>query len=112
MMPELFRIPVPDWVPLVGREIPLFGYGLMMVIGFYVSMQVGRALARRSGVDPDVIINVALIALIFGILGARLSHVLENLGEYTSPTRSAWDNFSAAINIRSGGLTFYGGLIL
>src|SRR5215213_8398077 len=112
MMPELFRIPVPDWVPFVGRQIPVFGYGLMMVIGFYVAMQVGRALARRSGIDPDVIVNVALIALITGILGARLSHVLENLDEYTNPARSAWQNFEAAINIRSGGLTFYGGLLL
>ena len=112
MMPELFRIPVPDWVPLVGREIPVFGYGLMMVIGFYVSMQVGRALARRVGIDPDVVVNVALIALVAGIFGARLSHVLENFGEYTSPNRTAWENFVAAINIRSGGLTFYGGMIL
>jgi phosphatidylglycerol---prolipoprotein diacylglyceryl transferase len=112
MMPELFRIHVPDWVPLVGREIPVFGYGLMLVVGFYCAMQLGRALARRSGVDPDVIINVALIALVFGILGARLSHVLENLGEYTNPNRTAWENFAAAVNIRSGGLTFYGGLIL
>ncbi len=112
MMPELFRIPVPDWVPFVGREIPVFGYGLMMVIGFYASMQVGRALARRVGIDPDVVVNIALIALVAGIVGARLSHVLENLGEYTDPRRTAWENFSAAINIRSGGLTFYGGLIL
>jgi phosphatidylglycerol:prolipoprotein diacylglycerol transferase len=112
MMPELFRIPVPDWVPVLGREIPVFGYGLMMVIGFYCAMQVGRSLARRVGIDPDVVVNIALIALIAGIFGARLSHVLENLGEYTDPGRTAWENFSAAINIRSGGLTFYGGLIL
>jgi phosphatidylglycerol:prolipoprotein diacylglycerol transferase len=103
---------VPDWVPFVGHDIPVFGYGLMLVIGFYVAMQVGRALARRSGIDPDVIVNVALVALVFGILGARLSHVLENLDEYTSPKRTALENFQAAINIRSGGLTFYGGLIL
>jgi phosphatidylglycerol:prolipoprotein diacylglycerol transferase len=112
MMQELFRIPIPDWVPLLPREIPLFGYGLMLVIGFYLAMQVGRALARRSGIHPDIIVNVALIALVFGIAGARLSHILENLDEYTRANRSVWDNFSAALNIRSGGLTFYGGLIV
>jgi phosphatidylglycerol:prolipoprotein diacylglycerol transferase len=112
MLQELFRIPIPDWVPLLPREIPVFGYGLMLVIGFYCGMQLGRALARRVGIDPDVVVNVALIALIFGIAGARLSHILENIGEYTRADRSAWDNLVAALNIRSGGLTFFGGLIL
>ncbi len=47
-----------------------------------------------------------------GIAGSRLSHVLENLPQYTRADRTAWANFVDAINIRSGGLTFYGGLIL
>src|SRR4051794_38637001 len=101
MMQEVFRIP--------GLGIPVFGYGLMLVIGFYLAMQVGRALARRCGIHPDVVVNIALIALITGIAGSRISHILENLGEYTRPDRSAGENFFAMINIRSGGLTFYGG---
>jgi phosphatidylglycerol:prolipoprotein diacylglycerol transferase len=104
MLQEVFRIP--------GLGIPVFGYGLMLVIGFYCAMPVGRAIARRSGVDPDWVVNIALIALIFGIAGSRLSHILENLGEYTRADRSVWANFFAMINIRSGGLTFFGGLIL
>lgn len=112
MLQELFRIHIPDWVPLLPREIPIFGYGLMLVIGFYGAMQLARAMSRRSGIDPDVMVNLALVALIFGIAGSRISHILENLGEYTRSDRSAWENFFAMINIRSGGLTFYGGLIL
>jgi phosphatidylglycerol:prolipoprotein diacylglycerol transferase len=53
-----------------------------------------------------------LIALVAGVLGARLSHVLENLPQYTNPARSALDNFLDAINIRGGGLTYYGGFLL
>lgn len=41
-----------------------------------------------------------------------MSHVLENLGDYTDPSRSFAANLFDAINIRSGGLTFYGGLLL
>jgi phosphatidylglycerol:prolipoprotein diacylglycerol transferase len=106
MMRELFRF------HLFGHEIPLWGYGAMLVIGFYLAMQLGRSLARRSGIDPDVIVNVALIALIFGIVGARLSHVMENIEEYTRADRSAWENFKAMIDVPSGGLTFFGGLLL
>ena len=114
MQQELFRIPIPDWVPLLPGEIPIFGYGLMLVLGFYAGLQLMRVLARRSGLDPDIFVNVAVIALVFGIAGARLSHVLENIEQYTTvtPTRSAWDNFLDAVNIRSGGLTFFGGLLL
>ena len=112
MKQELFRIPIPDWVPFLGTELPLFGYGLMLVLGFYAGMQLMRVLARRRGLDPDLFVNVAIVALIFGVVGARLSHVLENLDFYTDRNRSAWDNFLDAINIRSGGLTFFGGLLL
>lgn len=104
MLQEVFRVP--------GLGIPVYGYGLMLVVGFYVAMMVGRALARRSGIDPDVVINIALIALISGVVGSRLSHVLENLHEYTRGDRTLWQNLYAMVNIRSGGLTFYGGLIL
>ena len=104
MMPELFRIP--------GLNTPLYSYGLMLVLGFYLALQLARFLARRSGIDPELFVTAGMIALISGLIGARLSHVLENLGQYTDPNRSAWANFVDAVNFRSGGLTFYGGMIL
>jgi phosphatidylglycerol:prolipoprotein diacylglycerol transferase len=104
MLQELFRIPGLDW--------PVYGYGLMMVLGFLLAMELAKFLARRSRLDPDAFVNAGLIALVSGVVGARLSHVLENLDQYTDPGRSAWANFVDAINISSGGLTFFGGLIL
>ena len=104
MLQELFRIPIVNW--------PVYGYGLMMVLGFFCAMELAKFLARRSGLDPDHFATAGIIALVSGVVGARLSHVLENLGQYTDPTRSAWANFLDAVNITSGGLTFYGGLIL
>lgn len=106
MLQELFRIPFLGW--------PIFSYGLMMVIGFLAAMQLAKFLANRCGLDGEIFVNACLLALVTGVVGARLSHVLENITEYTTvtPTRSAWDNFVAAINIRSGGLTYYGGFLL
>lgn len=103
MLQELFRIPFLD--------IPVFGYGLMMVIGFLLAMELAKFLARRTGFDPDIFVNVGLIALVSGVVGARLSHVLENWQAFTAGP-SGWENFKDMINIRSGGLTFYGGLLL
>ncbi len=103
MWTEAFRIPFLD--------IPVYSYGLLMVIGFLAGTQLMKLLAKRSGVDADFFVNAALVALITGVIGARLSHVLENFSTYTDASRSVWANFSDAANIRAGGLTYYGGFL-
>lgn len=104
MLPELFRIPILGF--------PVFGFGLMLIVGFLLAAQLCKWLSRRVGIDPEVMINAGIIALISGVIGSRLSHVLENIAYYTSDKRSVWENFREAINITDGGLTFYGGFLL
>jgi phosphatidylglycerol:prolipoprotein diacylglycerol transferase len=104
MLQDLFRIP--------GTNIVIHGYGLMLVIGFLLAMELAKFLARRSKINPDIFVNIGLIALAAGVVGARLSHVLENIGQYTDPRRSVMANFLDAINVSSGGLTYYGGFLL
>ncbi|MDB5353826.1 MAG: Prolipoprotein diacylglyceryl transferase [Phycisphaerales bacterium] len=104
MHQTLFTIPF--------THIPIYGYGVMLVIGFIAAMYLAQFLARRSKLDPEIFANAAIFALISGIVGARLSHVLENLPQYTDPHNTAWQNFINAINIREGGLTYYGGFLL
>src|SRR5438874_178792 len=104
MRPILFYIPF--------LHIPIYSYGLMLVIGFLLSLELGKFLAKRVGIDPEVFVNAGLIALVTGVIGARLSHVIENWPQYSDPARSFFANFFDAVNIRSGGLTFYGGVLL
>ncbi|HYO07705.1 MAG TPA: prolipoprotein diacylglyceryl transferase family protein [Tepidisphaeraceae bacterium] len=104
MLTELFRIP--------GLNLPIYSYGLLLVVGFLLAMELAKFLARRVGIDPEVFVNAGLIALVTGVIGARLSHVIENWPQYTDPARSLAANFFDAVNIRSGGLTFYGGFLL
>jgi phosphatidylglycerol:prolipoprotein diacylglycerol transferase len=104
MYPTIFHLPI--------LNIPIYGYGLMMVFAFLGTQWLASKLAKTKGIDPEIFVNVALLALVSGVIGSRISHVLENLAYYTNPNLSAWNNFLDMINIRSGGLTFYGGLIL
>ena len=101
MLRELFRIPFLD--------LPIYSFGLMLVIGCWLAISLAKFLARRCGLNPEHFVNLGIIALIAGIVGARLSHVLENFNQYFG---ASGEGFLSAINIRSGGLTYYGGLIL
>lgn len=106
----LFRL--PDFLPGKLGGAPIFAYGVMLVIAFFASMELAKFLARRSGLNPELFANAALIALVAGVIGARLSHVIENIGDYTRHDLTFGQNLWNAINLRSGGLTYYGGFIL
>lgn len=101
MLRELIRIP--------GLDIPIYSFGLMLVIGCWLAITLAKFLARRCGINPEHFVNIGIIALVAGVIGARLSHVLENFHQYFGPNgEGLW----SALNIRSGGLTYYGGVLL
>jgi phosphatidylglycerol---prolipoprotein diacylglyceryl transferase len=105
MLHELLRL------HLFGHEIPVYGYGFMLVLAFLACVASGQWLARRMGIDPELVVNAVLVALVSGIIGARICAVVENWHDYTAG-RSVWGGILNVINIREGGLTFYGGLLL
>ncbi|HEX3356624.1 MAG TPA: prolipoprotein diacylglyceryl transferase [Tepidisphaeraceae bacterium] len=106
MLQDIFRF------SLFGHDIAIHGFGLMMVIGFLGAMYLAKYLATRSGLDGELFANATLIGLFTGVLGARMSHVLENLPDFTRSDRTVFQNIFEMFNITSGGLTYYGGFIL
>jgi phosphatidylglycerol:prolipoprotein diacylglycerol transferase len=91
--PELFRI----------GPFPVYSFGLMMAIGFLVASYVLSLELQRKGHDPRVGSTVTLLALIFGLAGSKLNHLIEN-----------WHDFLAepSMAFSPGGLTWYGGFAL
>jgi phosphatidylglycerol:prolipoprotein diacylglycerol transferase len=78
-------------------------------------MWLARRLARREGVPADTVYDLALWAIISGLVGARLWYVVENASRfYRGP--DAPDSLLGAIgrtlNVSDGGLVFYGGIVL
>ena len=104
MLRELFTIPF--------LNVPIYGYGVMLVIGVLCAISLGKFLARRVGINPERIVDLGLIALFTGVVGARISHVIENWNGYFGAGQSVGSGLWAAINITKGGLTYYGGFIL
>jgi phosphatidylglycerol:prolipoprotein diacylglycerol transferase len=115
MLPEI-HIPIPHFLQVLFHlqhsSFPIYGYGLMLVIGFFLATELAKYLARHKGLNPEIFVNAALLGLVLGVVGARLSDVLENLSSFTRSDRTVWQNFFAMINVSSGGLTYYGGFLL
>ncbi len=101
--------PVIWKIPGVGIEIP--GYGLMLMIGFLLSIWWAARRAERSGANPDVILNCGFIALVGGIFGSRLMYVV-HYWEQFAHRGSPWAVALAVIDIRQGGVEVYGGFIV
>lgn len=51
-------------------------YGLILMLGAFSAALVARHLLKRSGKDPELVWDGLIWALVFGVIGARLYHVL------------------------------------
>jgi phosphatidylglycerol:prolipoprotein diacylglycerol transferase len=48
----------------------------MLVVGFVFATALGALWAKRLGHDPDVVVDLGIVMLIAGLVGARVAHVL------------------------------------
>ncbi len=85
-------------------DFAIYWYAILIAVGAILAIIYAITNAKKYGINPDKLIDVAIFALVFGIIGARLYYVVFNLESYTS--------FADVINIRDGGLAIYGGLIV
>lgn len=85
--------------------VKIYTYGLLVASAFLVSTYLVKREARREGISQDIILNLCLGLVIFGILGARLLYILQNLKFYLAYP-------GQILMLHKGGLSFFGGLIL
>ena len=98
MRPELFEIP--------GIHYGVKGYGFMLMIGFLTAIYWASRRAAKVKANPDLLLNLGFVALIFGVLGARLFFVI-----HYWERNFAGRPFKEVINLTAGGLEFYGGFL-
>ena len=95
--------PNPIAFTILGQDIRW--YGICIALGMLAGLSVAYFRAPRHQIQSDKVIDLALIAIPAGIVGARLYYVLFNWDLYGG-------DFFKIINLRSGGLAIHGGLIL
>jgi phosphatidylglycerol---prolipoprotein diacylglyceryl transferase len=80
-------------------------YGLLLATGVLVAGWVARREFRRRGADPDLAYPIAVWAVPFGLVGARLYHVITDWGAF-------WPHhLTDMVKIWQGGLGIWGAVL-
>jgi phosphatidylglycerol:prolipoprotein diacylglycerol transferase len=99
----LFEIPLKfaNWLPAWWPDkLPVYGFGTMLVLALFVGVWWAGRRAKRQGIAPEVIQDLAFWLVIAGIIGARTVFMIQ----YGIP-------LSHFLYFWEGGLVFYGSLI-
>ena len=84
-------------------EFALHSYGALGALGFLAVVFGALRRAQALGWSRDRVVDIIFWSALAGIVGARALYLLTNLGSF----RTLGD----AINLRNGGLVFYGAMI-
>ncbi|HVV99699.1 MAG TPA: prolipoprotein diacylglyceryl transferase [Planctomycetaceae bacterium] len=102
---------VPQFLP----SVPVYGYGAMLLAGFFTGGMLAARRARSLGLSPDVIWDLAMWIFIPGILGARVFYIVQNRDVFFQDAEGrplqGFENLMAIVNLPRGGLVLYGGVI-
>ena len=94
--------PGPTAFTVFGLEIRW--YGILIAIGMLLAILISYRRAPRQNIIPDDSMDIALVMIPVGIIGARIYYVV-----------FSWDYYAGdimrMINIREGGLAIHGGLL-
>lgn len=79
-------------------------YGVIIAIGMLIGVSFILKEAKRVGFNEDEFLDICIITIIIGVIGARVYYVIFAWDYYK-------DNPISALNIRQGGLAIYGGVL-
>ena len=93
----------------VGKSFSVFGfeiafYGVIIGLGILAGVLMAVSEAKRTGQDTELYYDLAIYAVIFSVIGARLYYVIFSWDSYK-------DDLLSIFNLRAGGLAIYGGVI-
>ena len=95
---------MPNPIAFTLFNIDVRWYGILIAIGMLLAILIVYKRAPKHEIVPDSVLDVLLVSIPFGIIGARLYYVAFE-----------WENYGFDLakiaNLRSGGLAIHGGLI-
>jgi prolipoprotein diacylglyceryl transferase len=106
---------IHSWLPAWNANwtLPVHMYALCILAGIIVAIVVTNFRMVRRGAEPWIIVDIALWAVVLGIIGARVWHVATHVADYFGPGKNTWNPFEtgAVWNVWDGGLAIFGVLL-
>ncbi|MDO8672255.1 MAG: prolipoprotein diacylglyceryl transferase [Dehalococcoidia bacterium] len=100
----MIRIDIDPNIISIG-QFTLAWQGVFSAIGIIVGILLTLALLRGGNISDDDVYTLALWAVVGGIIGARLFHVVDDWGFYSK-------NPAQIIAMNEGGLSLYGAIVV
>lgn len=94
--------PDPAFFRIAG--VTVHWYGVILALALLVGILIAQRLVKRDGIAPEHVTDLALVATVAALIGARLVHVLNAWSYYR-------DHLVEALQIWRGGLAFHGVLL-
>ncbi len=91
----------PELIEIFGLRIST--YGVLVALGILTAYFLTLRLSRSEGLDTRKMDNIFMVAVLSGIVGARIAFAVENWEQL--------DGFLDIFAIWKGGVSFYGGFI-
>ena len=88
----------------IGR-LNIHWYGIFIALGFLAALAVLQYKRKYANMTPDQIFDIGIIAVVGGVIGARIFYVIEFRHQFSG-------NLLKIFRIDQGGLVFYGGFLL
>ncbi|RBM19698.1 prolipoprotein diacylglyceryl transferase [Streptomyces sp. PT12] len=105
-MEILASFPSPSESEIHLGSIPLRGYALCIIIGVFLAIWLGGRRWVERGGRPGTVADVAVWAVPFGLIGARVYHVVTDYQLYFDEGRDPVDAFK----IWDGGIGIWGAI--
>ncbi|HQR05940.1 MAG TPA: prolipoprotein diacylglyceryl transferase [Gemmatales bacterium] len=102
MRQVLFYIPLP----FGDARMPIFGFGVMLIIAFVASAWLAGRRAKREGYFSTIPWDVGLYIFVGGVIGARLLSMFVD----QKPPINLWEGIQQFVKIWEGGLVLYGAI--
>src|SRR5688572_23717738 len=102
MRQVLVYIPLQSWFGLLA-DIPIYGYGGMLFDAIFLCTWLASRLAKREGITPNLLQDLAVWGFLAGIIGARITFMIQYADKFPH-----WYQF---FFLWDGGLVFYGSAI-
>lgn len=84
--------------------LSVYWYGIILTSGIILGTLLACVIAKKEKVNPDLMTDFVLYAILFALLGARIYFVIFNWEYYR-------EHPAQILNIRQGGIAIYGAVI-